>query len=183
MAAITETTAHHAVGSEESSPAKVASPTKLVQTSPVATSDKGSSPPARDGAPAPDLLTGSARKENGDETHENANVPENGTEHSPEVSEHSTHSEIPVKNSDDASDSSDKPEEGGAPSGEAGEVEQPEEGRPEGGEPAAACPSGAEDCGGKVEKDAGDLEHKIDLIKLDVSPKVQSPTKTSCAAV
>jgi len=186
MSAITETTTLHSAGSEAVSPKKGVSPNEPAQKSPVV-SDKSSSPsklPADDSTPAPDHPEGSA-KQNGEKVSD-AKGSENGTEQPAlEVSGDApanASSEKPLEDVDQANKAADKREESGTSSEAAGEVEKQGESRQEsreGEEVAAGCDS----CESAAEKDTGDVEQKVDLIKLDASPKVQSPPKTSCAAV
>jgi len=182
-----------AVGSKTpSSPVTSGSPAKPVQTSPVAKSDSPLKPVV--GSPVADPVDGSSHQ-NGDHVTDTSNENENGTGQS--LGSEDT---MPADTSDknnvekgqtvgavEGSESGDKPERAGSEAGV--ETEQPDEGRVEKdargeGRTAECGENGLVGVDGSSEKaTTEDVERKVEQMKLDVNPKVQSPTKTSCAAI
>jgi len=135
---------------------------------------------------------------------------ENGSDQ-PEVSGDVPQTESPENKSEDGqvsgtaeeTEAAVKPEEMGSQSEAGGEAEHREEREPReesnlegsdghaegketscGKDAPAESSSGADNVNGSLGKVVDDIGQKVDLIKLDGSPaKIQSPTKTSCAAI
>lgn len=196
MAATTANTGSPAVACEESSPVKDVSPSKA-HKSPVVpeVTVSPSKQAAGDGSPAEVQLEGSS-KENGDHiaaepnSTDDVKVSENGTEQPLEPSGEVPPRESPEKNQEDVqtSESLDKAEDVGAQTEATGEGPQHEERKQQEedhGHGGKDHGHGGEDHGrgSAAENEASDIGQKMDLIKLDVSPKVQSATKSTCAAV
>jgi len=194
MAATTANTGSHAA-CEESSPVKDISPTKA-HKSPVVPemTVSPSKQAAGDSSPAEVQLEGSS-KENGDHiaaepnSTDDVKVSENGTEQPLEPSGEVPPSKSPEKSQEDVktSESLDKAEDVGAQTEATGEGQQHEERKQQeedhGHEGKDHGHEGKDGHGSAAENEASDIGQKMDLIKLDVSPKVQSATKSTCAAV
>jgi len=176
-----------------SSPPTSGSPSKPTQTIPV---DKSGSPLT---STDPEVH-GSTAHQNGDQIADKSNsgddvkLADNGAEQTSSSDDTLTAESSAEKNVEmgqtagavEGSESGDKPEQTGSEAGVEGE-----QSGEDGVEKDAHFEGKTTECGehgaavdGSAGKDATeDVEQKIDLVKLNESPKVESPTKTSCAAI
>jgi len=144
------------------------SPTKPVQNSQAG--DKNSSPlkPASDGVPAGEQVQGSTGKI---DDHDKANSPHDVKMAENDAEQPSSSEEMPPN------ETSEKTSEDGKTAGTSEGTESGETG----GVDAMKCSPGADDCNGTAGKAEDNPTQKVELMKLDASPKILSPTKTSCA--
>jgi len=181
------------------------SPTKSVQKSPIG-GEKSVSPLTPAGVPVGDLVKLSP-EQNGHHDKSNsagdAKMSENGTERPassedlrPTDSSERSVEGVQTVGPAEGTQSDEKPEETGSQSEASVEAEQTEgkqvEQKDDDGQESTGCgedalaagSDGAGDRNGSSGKAAAeDVKHKIELIKLEGSPQVKSPTKTSCAAI